>query len=186
MHPWCLPLDVRSPHGEIVTTLLAIWTVKKPGDGRPSYAAQFARVLDHWAPEIRSAQVVLAGDLNASLQGSSPRGHRRNLDTLHALGARSAYHHHHGVDHGVDEPATLRWIGRGGQPDGFHCDYIFVSEQLLPTVGSATVGPMSVWVDSGRSDHCPVALDLDLADRILVSGLEACIGEHRPGGLTGG
>lgn len=162
--PWCLPLSVKGPHSDEAWTLLAVWTVKRSGDRRPSYAGQFADVIERWSRTIRTSPVVIAGDLNASLQGPSARPHRNNLDRLQALGVRSAFHSHHDVEHGSDsEPPTLRWIGQGGQKHFFHCDYIFLSPLLVPAQTGAAVGPVDTWIDSGRSDHCPVTVDLDFS-----------------------
>ena len=110
----------------------------------------------------RDEPVIVAGDLNASLQGSFARAHRSNLETLHALGARSSFHHHHGVEHGSHDPSTLRWIGPRRTPYEYHCDYIFISSQLLPALTSAVVGSAQTWIGSGRSDHCPVTANLEL------------------------
>ena len=160
--PWCLPVSITSPDGEVTFTLLAVWTVKRSGDGRPSYAAQFADVLQRWSSVIETSPVIFGGDLNASFQGPSARLHRRNLETVHALGARSAFHHHHGVVHGSQEPPTLRWIGPGRMPYEYHCDYIFCSPLFLPALTAVAVGTVETWIDSGRSDHCPVSVDLSV------------------------
>lgn len=57
---------------------------------------------------------------------------------------------------------TLRWIGPGRTPYHYHCDYIFVSGELVAEVESSSVGPMSEWIETGRSDHCPVTADLSI------------------------
>ncbi len=169
--PWCLPVSVAPPGAEVTIMLLAVWTVKKSGDGRPAYAGQFTDVIHRWGSDIRSEPVIVAGDLNASLQGPSERTHRRNLDLLQSLNARSAFHHHRGVDHGSDEePTTLRWIGPGGRPYEYHCDYVFLSSRLVPFITAATVGSTEEWIDSRRSDHCPVTVDLDFDEGLLRGG----------------
>ncbi|MDO8392492.1 MAG: hypothetical protein Q7V57_18615 [Actinomycetota bacterium] len=169
--PWCLPISVAAPDAAVTFTLLAVWTVKNSGDGRPSYAAQFADVIQRWSSVIRSSPVALAGDLNASVQGSSARSHLSNLEALRSLDAHSAFHHNFGVEHGsAAEPPTLRWIGPGGRRFEFHCDYIFLSSQLLPLTTAAAVGSTAEWIDSGRSDHCPVTVELDFDEPHLRSG----------------
>jgi hypothetical protein len=168
--PWCMPLSVTCVDSPIALTLLAVWTVKRNGDGRPGYAAQFADVLQRWGSLIATRPVIVAGDLNASLQGPSARLHRDNLEMVHALGARSAFHHHHDVEHGLQEPPTLRWIGPGRTPYEYHCDYIFLSSQLVPLLTDAAVGSAETWIDSGRSDHCPVTVDLELDEVPFRSG----------------
>lgn len=160
--PWCLPLLAVSPDDQHSIVVLAVWTVKSTGDGRPNYAGQFSEVLNAWGSTIATRPVVIGGDLNASLQGPSATAHRKNLDLVHALGARSAFHHHAQREHGVDDPTTLRWIGPGRVPYAYHCDYLFVSEQLIPAVTHAAIGDVPTWIESGRSDHCPITVDLSL------------------------
>ncbi len=161
--PWCLPVRARHVDGAELT-VLAIWTVKRAGDGRPAYAAQFAAVLDRWREVITRDRVVLAGDLNASFQGPSVIPHQINIATLADLGAHSAVQIANGPLGPDDEPATLRWIGPGGKPYHYHCDYIVVSSALVPQVRAAEVGSMADWIDSGLSDHCPVVVDLDIGN----------------------
>jgi endonuclease/exonuclease/phosphatase family metal-dependent hydrolase len=121
-------------------------------------------VLERWGLVIESGRAIVAGDLNASYQGPSSRQNRINIDKVHELGAVSAVHAHQGIEHGADnEPPTLRWIGRGGTPSFFHCDYIFVSQRLASRVVDVSVGAPAVWIESGRSDHCPLTVDLELA-----------------------
>lgn len=157
--PWCLPVRARHAGG-VEFVVLAVWTVKHSADGRPDYAGQFAAVIDRWAHSIESGQVVIAGDLNASLQGPSATAHRHNLDRLAAVGAHSAYHLVHGPVAVHDEPPTLRWIGPGGTRRHYHCDHVFVSSALARLVLAAEVGSLAEWVESGLSDHCPVVAEL--------------------------
>jgi exodeoxyribonuclease-3 len=159
--PWCLPVSVRNPDGNEFT-LLAIWTVKRQGEGRPSYASQFTVVIERWRHLLAESPVVIAGDLNASLQGPQVGPHRQNLAALTAIGTRNAYELVHGPMEPAAQPATLRWIGPGRKQYHFHCDHIFVSAALVSSVRSAEIGTLAEWVESGLSDHCPVVAELDL------------------------
>ena len=152
-HAWHPDVDKR-------LLLLATWTVKRSGDGRPSYAGQHAKIIDEWHEPLATGDTIIAGDLNASFQGPSVKAHTDNVARLEELGTRSAYHLASGLPHGEEQDMTLRWIGEGKVPYYYHCDYIFVSGQLADHVESAQVGSMSEWVESGRSDHCPVTADL--------------------------
>lgn len=158
--PWCLPVTARHVDGQALT-VLAVWTVKNTGDGRPSYTGQFAQVIERWRKHIESGHVVIAGDLNASFQGPSVTAHRKNIDDLAAIGAQSAYRVIHGPVDPHMEPATLRWIGPGRKRYHFHCDHIIVSDPLVSQVRAVQVGTLSEWVESGLSDHCPVVVDLE-------------------------
>lgn len=157
--PWCLPVHARHRSGSELL-VLAVWTVKNAGDGRPGYADQFAAVIERWEQQLRCDAVVVAGDLNASLQGPSAGGHRRNLERLASLGTHSAYQLAHGPVGAADEPPTLRWTGRGGRHVHYHCDHVLVSAALTPRVRAAEVGTLADWVESGFSDHCPVVAEL--------------------------
>ena len=164
--PWCLPVHAQHPDLDTSFLLLAMWTVKRDGDGRPSYAGQFAKVIDEWHDPLSTGDVIIAGDLNASFQGPSVKAHEQNVARLADMGYRSAYHLATGLAHGEERDMTLRWIGEGKVPYFFHCDYIFVSGQLADQVESAQVGSMAEWVESGspgRSDHCPVTADLSIS-----------------------
>lgn len=160
--PWCLPVRVRHPDG-MQFTLLGIWTVKSRGDRRPSYAKQFAQVIERWGQQIEHEPVIIAGDLNASFQGPSVTAHRRNMEALAKLGAHSSYDLAHGPIAPAEEPATLRWIGKGKVAYYYHCDYVIVSALLRSSLSSVEVGSLADWVECGLSDHCPVLAELDEA-----------------------
>jgi hypothetical protein len=162
--PWCLPLLVVSPTGTPSFTLLAVWTIT-PRREVPAYAAQFSRTIDRWADVLKSEPVVIAGDLNASIQGPSTEAHRRNLERLRDLGVVSAYHEHHSVAHGAEEAMTLRWIGPGRGVHYYHCDFAFLSRVVAPHLAGAHVGTVPDWIETGLSDHCPVIVDLALPER---------------------
>ena len=158
--PWCLPVTAWHPDVDTRLLLLATWTVKRSRDGRRPYAGQFEQLIDEWHEPLATGDTIIAGDLNASFQGPSVKAHTDNVARLEELGTRSAYHLVSELPHGEEQDMTLRWIGEGKVPYYYHCDYIFVSGQLADHVESAQVGPMNEWVESGRSDHCPVTADL--------------------------
>lgn len=157
---WVLPLRIHPPDGECPSfLLLAVWTVAEKGG--LSYAAQFADVLETWAPSIRTEATVIAGDLNTSAQGPSSSDHRRNVERAEQLGLESSYHRFHGVDLGDEADMTLRWIGPGGRERRYHCDLVFVPQRWAPAVRSVEAGAWDTWVLSKRSDHAPVVVDVD-------------------------
>jgi endonuclease/exonuclease/phosphatase family metal-dependent hydrolase len=158
-------------------TVLAVWTVKNTGDQRPSYAGQLEAVIERWRDTIEHQPAIIAGDLNASFQGPSLEPHRRNIDTLEAMGTRSAFQLANGPVGPDDEPATLRWIGPGKKPYLYHCDYIFVSALLAGSVMTAQVGSLTDWVETKLSDHCPVLVELD--DAQLVAPANDLIQERK-------
>lgn len=157
--PWCLPVEVRHVDGAEML-LLAVWTAKREGDGRPTYAAQLTEVIERWRERIKSDHVVIAGDVNASMQGPSVDAHSRNLEALAGLGMHSSFQLANGPVPAHEEPPTLRWIGPGKKPYHYHCDFVFVSNRLAERVRSAEVGTLTDWVETGLSDHCPVVAEL--------------------------
>ena len=163
--PWLLPVIVTAgAHAPF--TLLAVWTVG--GEGSPSYERQLEQAILHWDQSAGDPwhRVVLAGDINASMQSQQTR-HAHNLKLLDDRGLASAYHRASGCKHGEEAAFTLRWVGRGSVPAWFHCDFVFVSGDLLPGL-TAAVGPAATWIGSGMSDHAPLLADLHLPP--VVSG----------------
>jgi hypothetical protein len=138
-----------------------VWTVKEPGDQRPSYAAQTQQAIDAWqhaaTREGRDpwTRVVLAGDFNASFQGPSTRAHEQTVAMLHEAGMASVYHQVTGHRHGQEQVHTLRWIGPGRIPFEFHCDYLWLSTDLQPTLVGGGVAPMTDWVVPGQAGGAP-------------------------------
>jgi endonuclease/exonuclease/phosphatase family metal-dependent hydrolase len=157
--PWVLPVRLRPPGGGEAALLLATWPVLGRRERRPGYTAQLAAVLDAWEDELAAGRTILAGDLNASATATpAGRAHRRNVDRLHELGLRSAYHACVGCAHGEEPAMTLRWIARGGGALHYHCDMVFVPERWLTPDVVVEVGGMDDWVGSGLSDHVPVVV----------------------------
>lgn len=152
--PWCLPVAVRDPGGEHVFDLLGICTVSQPG--WPGYVRQFSATLDLWHRRLERPSLVIAGDLNDSMRNSKSGVPSANLNRLRAGGLDSAYHRYNNIDPGGEEQSTLRWIGRGRVTRYFHIDFVFLSADLLSRLTAVEIGTMQDWVESGRSDHCPV------------------------------
>lgn len=158
--PWVLPLRLIDPNGGEAALLLAIWTVANKANGWPPYAAQVSQAITVWEDALRDGRTVLAGDFNCSTNGPSSVPHTLNVQRLEALGVRSAFHAHNGIEHGQEQEMTLRWFGPGSRLYTYHCDFVFCSASLSGRLAGAEVGGMSTWVESGLSDHAPVIIDL--------------------------
>jgi len=154
--PWVLPVELSNLQTGRRITLLAFWA-NKTRSGL-SYAGQFAMLLDSCAQMIRSGECLIAGDLNASIQGPSRKPHAENLRRAHDLGLVSAYHHSGGVKHGDETDMTLRWIGPGRKEYFYHCDFIFLPRQLAAGSSSTVVDTFG-WIPP-VSDHQPVFVDI--------------------------
>jgi hypothetical protein len=159
--PWALPLRLLDPDGTAVATVLAVWTVVGRRERRPSYTRQLTAVIDAWEDELSGGDAILIGDLNASAD-ETPTGkaHRANVERLHELGLRSAYHAHTDCDHGAEAHMTLRWIARGKRPLHYHCDFVFLPARWVGSVRRVEIGAMEHWVEAGLSDHAPVIVEL--------------------------
>lgn len=157
---WSLPSLVFGPDGEEQFILVAIWTQASERAGGLSYARQVRDVIGHWKKEIGEGRVVLTGDFNCSAQTADPTAHLENIRELTTMGMHSAYHWAHGLPPGDEEAMTLRWVGRGGAPSWFHCDFIFVPTVLAGRLCSVQVGDPEEWVGPGLSDHAPVRVEL--------------------------
>ena len=156
--PWVFPVTIRNEGDMNEVTLLAVWTNKNRNDGRPSYADQFGSVLDAYGPLLTSGRTIIAGDLNASMQGPSSEEHAHNLATVESLGLVSTYHHANGIDHGNESDMTLKWIGQGRQEWFYHCDFIFVPTSMSTDI-TCQVMPTFEW-ERRVSDHQPVVAHL--------------------------
>ncbi len=143
--------------GRHVLDLAGVWALT----GAPlKYHEQFTKILEFLGGRDTNVPVVLAGDLNASAQGPRIPEHAENVRLAERIGLVSLYHEVNGIDHGSEPEMTLRWIGRGGEEFGYHCDFIFASVDLAEAVGAVQVGEWERWVESGRSDHAPVLAEL--------------------------
>jgi endonuclease/exonuclease/phosphatase family metal-dependent hydrolase len=146
------PILVRGPANFL---LVAVWAQRDP-----TYAAAIQRGLGAYAGDIRAQPTVIAGDFN-----KHPRWDAHDRLCNHStLAARlsgeflvSAYHQHRGAD--AVEEATLYYRWQEAAP--YHIDYCF-----LPTAWSVrdvSVGTFAAW--HGRSDHRPLVVDVNAADK---------------------
>lgn len=157
--PWLIPCEIISPNGDIWARLLGMWTNVQKGVERPNYAGQFAQSLNTWRDDITKVPTLIAGDLNASLQGPSKAPHQKNITTAESLGLRSAYHHFNDINHGEENEMTLKWVGPGKVTYYYHCDFIFVPPAFQSN-GVCSIDPIFSSSDTHISDHQPVVVDL--------------------------
>ena len=155
--PWVLPAAVSNTATGGQFTLLAMWANKKQG---PSYASQFTAVLDTYAAQLRAGQCVIAGDLNASVQGPSREAHRHNLFRAKELDMVSAYHHANSYEHGGEQDMTLRWVAPGGTARYYHCDFIFLPRRMAEGAKCSVLTLFDA--ERPASDHQPVIADISL------------------------
>ena len=131
--------------------MLGLWTHP------PDYRAEIDQALSAFGDLIAEMPTVLLGDLNTGPKVGDP--YIRGKDVFARLGERglfSAYHAHHGVEHGSESHATYFHASGGNSP--WHIDYCFVSQPLLPRVMSVEIGDGATW--ASRSDHRPLTVAL--------------------------
>lgn len=135
-----------------------MWTNVQKDIDRPTYAGQFAATLQSWQSEISLYPTVIAGDLNASMQGPSKQPHAQNIETARSLGLQSAYHIFNNVEHGTEPDMTLKWVGRGKITYYYHCDFIFIPPRFQKN-GSCHVDQLFSTSEKHVSDHQAVVAD---------------------------
>jgi endonuclease/exonuclease/phosphatase family metal-dependent hydrolase len=157
---WLCAARITPPDPELPSfVMLAFWALGSVRERLPSYAKQFADVLETWADAISKEPMVIAGDFNASARSKSTI-HLNNVATATGLGLTSAYHAFHGVEHGAEKDMTLKWVGKGKIELTYHCDFVFIPSTWVTALTQVEVGAWGDWITSGRSDHTPVMVEL--------------------------
>lgn len=155
---WVLPLQVTGPDK---FTLLATWDLYTLSQGDPDAAASDAVItaMTRYQEAFAGGDVVLAGDLNNTVTLDRPSRARSFAPTVAALaqlGYVSAYHAHHGEEHGAETAETFYL--RFDEQAGHHIDFCFVPDQWR--IDEVAVGGYDPWVSRWRSDHGPVVVDV--------------------------
>jgi len=137
--------------GPVRFLLLGSWTHP------PAYRAEVDQLVAAYADVSATMPTVLLGDLNTGPALGNPviRGGAL-FQRLEALGLVSAYHVHHGVNHGHETHATYYHSSSGNTP--WHIDYCFVPSAWRERLRSVDVGGEDTW--AGRSDHRPLTVVL--------------------------
>jgi len=143
-------------------TIVGVWPLPLRGD--------YVSALSHGLSEIArglEGDVIVAGDFNANPRwdhGKAPaRQFATLIDELAARDLRSVWHAHSGEAHGAERTPTFFW--RMNLRQQFHIDYVFASARLRCQVRNAQVGGYEDWVANGISDHVPLVVDFDMAER---------------------
>jgi hypothetical protein len=149
---WMAPVRVSGPTPFV---LVGLWTVEFRGV--PSYVRQIDQAIDWIEQSAAGEPVVLAGDFNAPIS-SSQAGYDKVAYRLERLGLVDAYRFSRGLAPGDPTPdATYFHHRRLEQP--FHIDHVMLPARWVDDV-NVELGDFDTWVDSGRSDHVPVVVDI--------------------------
>jgi endonuclease/exonuclease/phosphatase family metal-dependent hydrolase len=153
--PWFIPLRIA----DLDLNVVAIWACVKTPQLR--YVRVIHAALERLDPFIRAAPAVLAGDFNSNAFWDKKHGaldHSHMTARLEAFGLRSVYHVQTGEQHGAE--LTPTWYMYRNRTKGYHLDYAYLSDSLIPGA-SLSIGHPEAWLP--HSDHMPLTLDLGTA-----------------------
>ena len=132
--------------------LLHLWA--KP---TPTYFADLMRTIDLYERSIRQRPTVILGDFNMTAR---LRSNGRHFYTLNGrlngdLNVHSVYHEITNEKFGMESMTTLyhQW----GSSGCYHCDFIYVPADWLPSIRSVTIPG---YTSLSTSDHRPVICEL--------------------------
>ena len=164
--PWSLTPVRFTPDGPLVVpvlvdgpvpfTLVAVRTTPG-GDGPHPYARQMLDVLEQNPAVVPDRPLVVAGDLNLSLPMDD--GFAAVAEAMRGLGLVSVWHEVSGEEFGQESAQTHVY---GPRKNRSHIDYIWIPRDWLPAVRSVEIGNEDDWVGQGRSDHCPITVELSI------------------------
>ncbi len=152
---WVVPFEVEGP---VSFTLIAVWACAAT-TRRESYVGQIRRAMKESPGWFRRTPMVMAGDFNSSAIFDKNRpewNHSSMVRELKGRGMVSAYHAHHGEEHGIETMPTFHLYRRAEERYRYHFDYIFLPERWR--IRKMDVGRYCDW--GSDSDHCPLMVDV--------------------------
>jgi endonuclease/exonuclease/phosphatase family metal-dependent hydrolase len=150
--PWFIPLRIA----DLDLQVIAVWACVKTPQFR--YVRVTHAALDRFEAFIRAAPTIMAGDFNSNTIWDNKHGlldHTHMTARLDELGLRSLYHVQRGEQHGAE--LTHTWYMYRNRTKGYHLDYAYVPEALMPGA-SLAIGQPDVWPP--HSDHMPLIVDV--------------------------
>lgn len=153
-HSWTVGARVTGPTDFLV---LAFWALTPAWVG-VSYTAQAARMVSEVVGRL-DEPVVIAGDFNAPIT-QTLGAHRVNVETLRAHGLVGVFE---SLRPGIDPMTEPTYFHRRQRDEPQHIDHVFMPHQWRPT--RLEIGTYDEWVATGRSDHVPLVVDVNTAQR---------------------
>ena len=140
--------------------LFPVWGCKSKNPDI-EYIEQVHLLLDMLERVPLSPLTIVAGDFNSNSLWDSgyAKNHSAAVERFRKLGMESAYHLFSGNPPGGERDHPTHWNLKKRDP-GYHVDYVFLSESLLPRLKSVEVGRCDDWLCF--SDHAPLIVELDL------------------------
>ena len=153
---WIVPIEVDSP---TPFKLIAIWACKIGARREDRYIGQVYRAFMAHPEWFHCGPVIIAGDFNSNKIWDFKRGIGNHSDVVTFLSERglvSAYHETFGESHGTETCPTFYLYRQRARP--YHIDYVFIPQEWTVRLRAVEVGGYDRW--SGRSDHCPIVLEI--------------------------
>jgi len=150
--------------GKYSFNLLAVWTQHEM-----KYIESFQPILSAYRDFLYQTPSIIAGDFNSNVKWDKQYkkfNHSKLISTLDAeFNLVSAYHQHKKIIPGQNEESTFFMYGHEDKP--FHIDYCFVPK--VWNIDNVTIGSWTDWCKDGKSDHCPLIVDLQVSKEIPQS-----------------
>jgi endonuclease/exonuclease/phosphatase family metal-dependent hydrolase len=140
-----------------------IFSIHAPSLKQGTYERHVNHILDEISKIKGNTPLILAGDFNLTTAAvrhpneemKNTAGEKKILERLRTeFGVQNSWQYLHKDE---DLPQTLRWTNNPTKP--FHCDAIFLSDDLLKHLVSAEVPSTGIW--GTMSDHNPVIAVLE-------------------------
>lgn len=149
---WFIPIRVT----DLSIHVLALWasrTTKKDG-----YVREAHKAMIHYETFLRSTPSVVLGDFNSNTIWDHlhpGQSHSDLVRRFESFGLESLYHSSHNELQGKETISTFFMYRK---PDhGYHIDYVFVSQSLLPKA-KLEIPKSDEWLK--LSDHIPITITI--------------------------
>lgn len=156
---YCIPLQVEGP---MRFRAVAVWAMDHP-DRKLSYSAQVHQALGQYREFIQGEDCIILGDFNSSKR-TTPRSRMGNHVTLtnglEDLWLVSAYHHFFHEKQGKEHHGTFFRARKVEHAN--HIDYVYIPVRWTRRLLRVQLGDPAVWL--AFSDHCPVIVDVGIAE----------------------
>lgn len=153
---YVIPISVEGPRSFV---LFAVWTL---GEQPMRYVRAASTAIDMYSSVFAASPVVLLGDFNSNAIWNKHHpvalNHEAMVERLTRLGLVSAYHHHRGVQHGIEPKADHTFHLYGHEDKSYHIDYCFVPNTWVDEVEQVAIGTYADW--QAHSDHRPLLVAL--------------------------
>lgn len=149
-----IPVRIFADNFEFI--LYAVWT-QKTYNGH--YTVHIFDAVEYYKDKITCFPSIIMGDYNSNSIWDKARrrtNHTNLVKMLSEINLSSVYHISRQEDQGKENTPTLYFQRK--EDRGYHIDYCFISNELIPSVIAFTIGVYSEYIM--YSDHMPLQLSL--------------------------